>query len=138
MGKVLIWFVIIISTVVLYCLMIMKDKAESDELYEELMRKLILKGGDLQVLWFNTEDMKKVEKMAKKYGILYGQMMRVIRSTQCRRKILKFLNRRQMPKEEKSAYIKCQSRRNQSALQKKSWRATCSKKARIQEKPENG
>ena len=60
MGKVLIWFVIIISTVVLYCLMIMKDKAESDELYEELMRKLILKGGDLQVLWFNTEDMKLV------------------------------------------------------------------------------
>ena len=37
MGKVLIWFVIIISTVVLYCLM--KVKVESDELYEELMRK---------------------------------------------------------------------------------------------------
>ena len=37
MGKVLIWFVIIISTVVLYCLM--KVKAESDELYEKLMRK---------------------------------------------------------------------------------------------------
>ena len=37
MGKVLIWFVLIISTVVLYCLMIMKDKAESDELYEELI-----------------------------------------------------------------------------------------------------
>ena len=37
MGKVLIWFVIIISTMVLYCLM--KVKAESDELYEELMRK---------------------------------------------------------------------------------------------------
>ena len=35
MGKVLIWFVIIISTVVLYC--IMKVKAESDELYEELI-----------------------------------------------------------------------------------------------------
>jgi len=31
MGKVLIWFVIIISTVVLYCLM--KVKAESDELH---------------------------------------------------------------------------------------------------------
>ena len=31
MGKVLIWFVIIISTVVLYCLM--KVMAESDELY---------------------------------------------------------------------------------------------------------
>ena len=107
MGKVLIWFVIIISTVVLYCLMIMKVKAESDELYEELMRKLILKGGDFQVLWFNTEDMKKVEKMAKKYVILYGQMMRVIRSTQCRRKILKFLNRRQTPKEGSSVCIKC-------------------------------
>lgn len=37
MGKVLIWFVIIISIVVLYCLM--KVKAESDELYEELMKK---------------------------------------------------------------------------------------------------
>ena len=36
------------------------------------MRKLLLKGGDLQVLQFNTEDMKKVEKMAKKYGILYS------------------------------------------------------------------
>lgn len=36
------------------------------------MRKLILKGGDLQVLQFNIEDMKKVEKMAKKYGILYS------------------------------------------------------------------
>ena len=33
MGKVLIWFVIIISTVVLYCLM--KVKAESDELHTE-------------------------------------------------------------------------------------------------------
>lgn len=39
MGKVLIWFVIIISTVVLYCLM--KVKAESDEPYEELMRKYL-------------------------------------------------------------------------------------------------
>ena len=37
MGKVLIWFVIIISTVVLYCHM--KVKAESDELYEELKKK---------------------------------------------------------------------------------------------------
>ena len=36
------------------------------------MRKLLLKGGDLQVLQFNTEDMKKVAKMAKKYGILYS------------------------------------------------------------------
>lgn len=36
------------------------------------MRKLLLKGGDLQVFQFNTEDMKKVQKMAKKYGILYS------------------------------------------------------------------
>lgn len=36
------------------------------------MRKLLMKGGDLQVLQFKTEDMKKVEKMAKKYGILYS------------------------------------------------------------------
>ena len=40
MGKVLIWFVIIISTVVLYCLM--KVKAESDELHEELMKKHLI------------------------------------------------------------------------------------------------
>ena len=36
------------------------------------MRKLLLKGGDLQVLQFKTEDMRKVERMAKKYGILYS------------------------------------------------------------------
>lgn len=36
------------------------------------MKKLLMKGGDLQVLQFNTEDMKRVEKMAKKYGILYS------------------------------------------------------------------
>lgn len=36
------------------------------------MRKLLMKGGDLQVFQFNTEDLPKVEKMAKKYGILYS------------------------------------------------------------------
>lgn len=36
------------------------------------MRKLLMKGGDLQVLQFDTKDMKKVEKIAKKYGILYS------------------------------------------------------------------
>lgn len=36
------------------------------------MRKLLMKGGDLQVLQFPTEDMKQVEKLAKKYGILYS------------------------------------------------------------------
>ena len=34
------------------------------------MRKLLMKGGDLQVLEFATADMKKVEKYAKKYGII--------------------------------------------------------------------
>lgn len=36
------------------------------------MRRLLMKGGDLQVFQFPTEDMKKVGKMAKKYGILYS------------------------------------------------------------------
>lgn len=36
------------------------------------MRKLLLRGGDLQVLQFKTDDMTKVKKMAKKYGILYS------------------------------------------------------------------
>ena len=40
------------------------------------MRKLLLKGGDLQVFQFKTEDMKKVEKMAKKYGVLYSVQKR--------------------------------------------------------------
>jgi len=36
------------------------------------MRKLLMKGGDLQVFQFDKADQKKVEKMAKKYGILYS------------------------------------------------------------------
>lgn len=36
------------------------------------MRKLLMKGGDLQVFQFNKEALPKVEKMAKKYGILYS------------------------------------------------------------------
>jgi len=36
------------------------------------IRKLLMRGGDLQVLQFKTEDMGKVEKLAKKYGILYS------------------------------------------------------------------
>lgn len=36
------------------------------------MRKLLMRGGDLQVFQFNTEDLPQVEKMAKKYGILYS------------------------------------------------------------------
>ena len=58
MGKVLIWFVIIISTVVLYCLMIMKDKAESDELYEELMRKHFYGKSDDIPAYDKTEHLK--------------------------------------------------------------------------------
>lgn len=36
------------------------------------MRKLLQKGGDLQVFQFQSVDIKKVERMAKKYGILYS------------------------------------------------------------------
>lgn len=36
------------------------------------IKKLLMKGGDLQVLQFKTSDLKKVEKLAKKYGILYS------------------------------------------------------------------
>lgn len=36
------------------------------------MRKLLMRGGDLQVLEFASDDMKKVQKYAKKYGILYS------------------------------------------------------------------
>lgn len=39
---------------------------------KESMRKLLMKGGDLQVLQFGAEDMKRVEKLAKKYGLLYS------------------------------------------------------------------
>lgn len=36
------------------------------------IRKLLLKGGELEVLSYPTKNMKKVEKYAKKYGILYS------------------------------------------------------------------
>ena len=36
------------------------------------MKNLLMKGGDLQVFQFKTEDKKQVEKMLKKYGILYS------------------------------------------------------------------
>ncbi len=38
------------------------------------MRKLLMKGGDLQIFQFKTEDMEKVKKLAKKYGILYSML----------------------------------------------------------------
>ena len=38
------------------------------------MRKLLMKGGDLQIFQFKTEDMEKVKKLAKKYGILYSAL----------------------------------------------------------------
>ena len=38
------------------------------------MRSLLARGGDLQVFQFNTEDRKKFEKLAKKYGILYSTL----------------------------------------------------------------
>ena len=36
------------------------------------MKKLLMRGGDLQVLEFATKDMKKVKRFAKKYGMLYS------------------------------------------------------------------
>lgn len=36
------------------------------------MKKLLLKGGDLQVFQFDARDLGKVRRMAKKYGILYS------------------------------------------------------------------
>lgn len=36
------------------------------------MRKLLVKGGDLQVLKFAVGEQRQVEKLAKKYGILYS------------------------------------------------------------------
>ena len=41
---------------------------------KENIKKLLMKGGDLQVLQFATEDMGKVEKLAKKYGLLYSAL----------------------------------------------------------------
>lgn len=41
------------------------------------MRKLLMKGGDLQVLQFQESDLKKVKKMAKKYGILYSKLPKI-------------------------------------------------------------
>lgn len=41
------------------------------------MRKLLMKGGDLQVLQFQESDLKKVKKMAKKYGILYSELTKI-------------------------------------------------------------
>ncbi len=38
------------------------------------MRKLLMRGGDLQVLQFRKDDLKKVQKYAKKYGILYSTL----------------------------------------------------------------
>ena len=38
------------------------------------MRKLLMRGGDLQVFQFKTEDMKKFARLAKKYGILYSAL----------------------------------------------------------------
>lgn len=38
------------------------------------MKQLLMRGGDLQVLEFNKQDLSKVQKLAKKYGILYSVM----------------------------------------------------------------
>lgn len=38
------------------------------------LKGLLAKGGDIQVLSFADEDLKKFRKLAKKYGILYSEM----------------------------------------------------------------
>lgn len=38
------------------------------------MKQLLMRGGDLQVLQFKESDMKQIQKLAKKYGILYSVM----------------------------------------------------------------
>ena len=38
------------------------------------MKKLLLKGGDLQVFQFASEDRKQVKKLAKQYGLLYAAL----------------------------------------------------------------
>lgn len=38
------------------------------------MKKLLMRGGDLQVLEFSNSEMRKVKRLAKKYGILYSMM----------------------------------------------------------------
>lgn len=38
------------------------------------LRKLLMRGGDLQVLQFQEEDIRQVEKLLKKYGVLYSIM----------------------------------------------------------------
>ena len=38
------------------------------------MRKLLMRGGDLQVLQFDNSEIGKVKRLAKKYGILYSMM----------------------------------------------------------------
>ncbi len=38
------------------------------------MKKLLMKGGDLQVFQFKTEESKEVEKLLKKYGVLYSEL----------------------------------------------------------------
>ena len=38
------------------------------------LKGLLEKGGDIQVLTFADEDLKKFQKLAKKYGILYSVM----------------------------------------------------------------
>jgi hypothetical protein len=50
------------------------------------MKKLLMRGGDLQVLQFKKDDLKKVQKYAKKYGILYSVFRiwaRVLKRSRC-------------------------------------------------------
>ncbi len=48
--------------------------AHEKEMGRTNLKGLLAKGGDIQVLSFADEDLKKFRKMAKKYGILYSEM----------------------------------------------------------------
>ena len=42
------------------------------------MRKLLMRGGDLQVLQFSNDEMGKVKRLAKKYGIVKEDKKKII------------------------------------------------------------
>lgn len=48
--------------------------AHEKEMGRTNLKGLLAKGGDIQVLSFADEDLKKFRKMAKKYGILYSEL----------------------------------------------------------------
>ena len=48
------------------------------------LKKLLLRGGDLQVFQFKEADLKKIEKLCKKYGILYSLIPKLDKNSDTR------------------------------------------------------